>query len=72
MITEKDFDRENTVKDIKGGTSKYTGVCWNKRQGKWQGAISLYGKAKHLGYFTEELKAANAYQKALKEYERSK
>lgn len=65
-------NRENTIKDIKGGTSKYTGVCWNKRQGKWQGAISFYGKAKHLGYFTKELEAANAYKKALKEYERGK
>jgi len=65
-------NRENTTKDIKGGTSKYTGVCWNKRQGKWQGAISFYGKVKHLGYFTDELEAANAYKKALKEYERGK
>ena len=63
--------RKNISKSMKG-TSKYTGVCWNKSQGKWKGAISFYGKIKHLGYFTDELKAANAYKKALKEYERSK
>jgi len=65
-------NRENTIKDIKGGTSKYTGVCWNKRQGKWQGAISLYGKAKHLGYFTDEKKAAEAYKNELKKINESK
>lgn len=63
--------RKNISKSKKG-TSKYIGVCWNKSLGKWQGAISFYGKIKHLGYFTDELKAANAYKKALKEYERSK
>ena len=59
-------NRENTVKDIKGGTSKYTGVCWNKRQCKWQSAIQINGKGKHLGYFKSEKKASQAYQNELK------
>ena len=58
--------RENIVKDMKVGSSKYTGVCWNKRQSKWQGAIRINGKIKHLGYFKDEKKAAQAYQIELK------
>ena len=58
--------RENIVKDMKVGSSKYTGVCWNKRQSKWQGAIRVNGKIKHLGYFKDEKKAAQAYQIELK------
>jgi hypothetical protein len=57
--------RENLSKDKKGGTSKYTGVCWHKRQGKWQGAIRVNGIIKHLGYFTDEKEAAKAYQNEL-------
>jgi len=65
-------NRENTVKDIKIGTSKYTGVSWNKRQGKWRGAISVNGKIKHLGYFTDEKKAAETYKNELKKINESK
>ena len=56
--------RENTSKDRKG-TSKYTGVCWHKNHKKWIAGIKINGKIKHLGYFTDELKAAEAYQNAL-------
>ena len=59
--------RENIVKDMKIGSSKYTGVCWNKRQGKWQGSITVNGIIKHLGYFKDEKEAAKAYQNGLNE-----
>jgi hypothetical protein len=58
--------RENCSKDRKNGTSKYTGVCWSKRQKKWQSAIRINGKIKHLGIFTNEIEAAQAYQNELK------
>ena len=50
----------------KGSYSKYTGVSWCKRNSKWISNIWINGKLKHLGYFTCELKAAKAYQDALK------
>ena len=56
--------RENVSKDRKG-TSKFTGVCWNKNRNKWRAQIQINGKDKHLGYFTKELDAHNAYQKEL-------
>tara|TARA_R110002072_G_C7681270_1_gene511429 strand:- start:34 stop:513 length:480 start_codon:yes stop_codon:yes gene_type:complete len=58
-------NRENSSKDKKGGTSKYTGVCWDKSRGKWMASIRINGKRNTLGRYTDELKAAKAYQKAL-------
>ena len=53
--------RENTNKDKKG-TSKYTGVSWNKLNNKWISKIYLNGKQRYLGSFDSELEAYNAYQ----------
>ncbi len=59
--------RENNSKDKKGFSSKYTGVSWYNRTKKWKAQITISGKVKYLGSFTDELKASEAYQKALKE-----
>jgi hypothetical protein len=59
-------NRENTSKDKKGGSSKYVGVYWDKPSKKWKAQIYINGKSKHLGYFTNEIDASNAYQDALK------
>jgi len=58
--------RENLSKDKKG-SSEYTGVSWDKSRKKWMSSIRVNGKIKHLGRFTDELEASEAYQKALKE-----
>jgi len=59
--------RENTSKDQKGGSSSFVGVNWHKNASKWVAKISVNGKRKHLGYFTNELDASKAYQTALKD-----
>lgn len=59
--------RENASKDRKGGTSKYIGVCWDKRKNKWCSSIHVNGKQKYLGCFDNELEAANSYKIALKQ-----
>lgn len=46
-------------------TSKYTGVSWDKYKNKWTACISINCKTKHLGRFTSEIDAHNAYQKAV-------
>ena len=51
-------------------TSKYIGVNWKKQNKKWRAAIKINGKAKHLGYFDDELEASNAYQEKLKYYKK--
>ena len=58
-------NRENCNKKHLKSTSKYTGVGWHKRDNKWRAYIMINGKLKHLGYFTDELKASEAYQKEL-------
>jgi hypothetical protein len=44
--------------------SGYKGVSWNSRNGKWQVFISEYGKNRNLGSFTDQWKAAQAYNAA--------
>jgi len=58
--------RENTSKDKKEGTSKYTGVCWAKNANKWLSCIRIEGKKVHLGLFKCELAAAKAYNDKLR------
>ena len=58
--------RLNMSKDRKNGTSKYTGVCWNKQKSKWTSQIYICKKVKHLGLFKTELEAHEAYQNKLK------
>jgi hypothetical protein len=49
-------------------TSRYNGVCWNKRLKKWTAAISCNNKTCHLGYFVNQIDAAHAYDRAAKKY----
>lgn len=58
-------NRENISKDRKNGSSKYTGVSWNKQRNKWRSNIQINGKNKHLGYFNCETAAFLAYQAEL-------
>lgn len=45
-------------------SSKYKGVSWRKDCKKWHSYIKINRKRKHLGYFTSEEKAAEAYNEA--------
>lgn len=54
-------NRKNCSKDKKG-TSKYTGVSWNKKRCKWVSQININRKVKNLGYFNCEYSAYLAYK----------
>ena len=56
--------RENLSKD-KNGTSKYTGVSWDKERNKWRSEIRINGKIKYLGRFNSEEEASEYYQRQL-------
>lgn len=52
---------QNNMNRSKGlGTSIYKGVSWNNEKQKWVVHINR----NHIGYFTEEVEAADAYNKA--------
>ena len=60
-----DESSEPTKKRRKSGSgpsSKYRGVCRNRR--KWQAVIWVHGKRKYLGTFKDEESAARAYDVA--------
>jgi hypothetical protein len=42
-------------------SSKYKGVSWNKPLQKWRVSICINKKRMHIGYYTNELEAAKAY-----------
>lgn len=48
-------------------TSKYVGVSYHKNNQNWVGRIRYNGMKIHLGCFDSEIKASEAYQKALGE-----
>lgn len=51
----------------KGCSSEYKGVYWFKNAKKWRAQIKANGEKIHLGYFTNELEASEAYNKKAKE-----
>jgi len=74
---KKEIERHKTEAESKGKTdlslstkpkpltSKYKGVCWYKRTQKWVVQIKQQGIRAHVGYFTDEVEAAEAYQTAM-------
>lgn len=44
--------------------SGFKGVSWNKNAEKWSAHIKVLYRKKHLGYFTEKVDAAKAYDSA--------
>lgn len=67
--------RQNSIKRSLSHpkTSKYTGVCWDKRDNNWKAYIRVKdpvtgkSKSKYLGRFALEEDASIAYQNKLKE-----
>ena len=47
-----------------GCSSRFKGVHWHKRHGKWAAKIRIDGRQLHLGYFPVERDAAAAYNLA--------
>ena len=54
--------------NIKGGTSKYVGVYFNKAYNKWEAKISIEAKNRHIGCYKNEEDAAIDYARALFKY----
>ena len=52
---------ENNANKRGWGKSGFKGVCWNKKQKKWQANIFFKKKLRHLGYFDTPEMAHQAY-----------
>lgn len=57
-VVPKDGNRQNVSGH--GGSSRYRGVCWDKRASKWMAKVQAEGKTHFLGYFGDEQEAAKA------------
>lgn len=44
-------------------TSRFRGVCWNKKNRRWQASINVGGKYLYLGSFQHEAEAAAAFDR---------
>eukprot|EP00984_Skeletonema_dohrnii_P027090 scaffold16542_cov152-Skeletonema_dohrnii-CCMP3373.AAC.6 len=53
---------------IKEGTSKYTGVSFHKQIKKWYAKITIEGKQRCIGFYTNEEEAAVDYARAVIKY----
>ena len=52
----------NTANGVaKGGTSKFRGVCWDKRSGSWLARVSRDSAERWSRHFHDEVDAATAY-----------
>jgi hypothetical protein len=49
------------IRKRKGTTSKYKGVTWRQKIGKWETQIKIDGKSMYLGCYADELDAHLAY-----------
>jgi hypothetical protein len=56
-------NQQNTA--TRGGASRFKGVSWNRRKGKWQVAFRCHKQYYFVGYFTDEAEAARAYNAAI-------
>lgn len=65
IVTSRDNITTCFRKDRDSLTSEYVGVYFDKAKGKWATQICFDGKQIHLGYFLDEKKASDTYQKAL-------
>ncbi len=58
----------NTKQKRKISNTPYTGIHFNKNRQKWQVQLTVNGKQRGFGYFTDEIEAAKEYDKAAKKY----
>jgi hypothetical protein len=60
-------NQRNMSKFTNRSSSKYKGVSWMKNREIWRARIFTNGKEEFLGCFTDEIRAAEAYDKRAKE-----
>lgn len=54
-------NKQNSRKRSDQCSSRWKGVCWNKKSKKWHATITINRKARSLGTYSDEASAATAY-----------
>ena len=57
-------NQHNRAANRGGMASRFKGVTWHNRLGKWIARVSAGGHRRHLGVFGDEIEAAKAYDDA--------
>ena len=63
-----DSQNQRNRVSLKGSSSKYKNVYWDRRSGKWRVTIRVNGKKKHIGLFTNEEEAGRAADEAARDF----
>lgn len=65
-LTDKTLNQANERLSI-NNTSGFKGVWWQKQARMWRADILVRGRKRHIGYFTDKVEAAKAYDAAARE-----
>jgi len=58
----------NTKQNRTKSKTQYIGIHFNKNRQKWQVQLTVKGRQRGFGYYTDEVHAAKAYDKVAKKY----
>jgi hypothetical protein len=78
LLLKNDLSRSKEYRDntrrrnVKEGSSKYTGVYFEKGMNKWKAQIMIEGKVRSIGYYGNEEEAAADYARAVFKYKPKK
>ncbi|MDH5825800.1 AP2 domain-containing protein [Sphingobacterium faecium] len=61
-------ENSRNTRRYSGSSSKYKGVSYYSRNGKWRATIRLNNKSVSIGYFHDEIEAAKAYDLLAKKH----